>query len=888
MSTDNPIIQEFLLESFDNISSLNEDFLILEKGSDKELLNSVYRKMHTMKGSAGFLGFQRLQSITHQMENILDFLREGKILFNSKLTDIFLESLDLITKILKGVEGTGEEPAEEIDRVLNQLTSYLEYTLAGKPVDSGDDIISQDEAPIMNSLVENKETHDVAENQQTLEKVPEVVSKQEVVEAPQKEMLNVDNGQNKSRANISDSYVRVHVQLLDKIMNTVGELVINRNQILQYSKNSEDAELTRFSQELNVITTDLQTDIMTTRMQPVGSVFNKFDRVIRDLSRSQGKNIKTIISGSETELDKTLLEVIKDPLTHLIRNSVDHGIEMPEKRKEKGKDEQGTISIMSYHEGGQVVIEIQDDGGGIDPEKILNKAIEKGIVSGSDGKEFSKTQILNMIFHPGFSTAEKVTNLSGRGVGMDVVKSNIEKIGGTVEIKSVVNEGSTFKLKIPLTLAIVPALIIKCGGESFAIQQKSLTELVLLENEQVESLEKLHGQIFYRLRGELVPIIDLNKILGTQKHVDQDHDNIKIAVLNAEGKVYGLIVDEILDTQEIVVKPLSRWLKSQNAFTGATIMGDGRVALILDVIGIYHQVDYGDGESKRDGFIAEGNGNENDVVADDRYEMILFSLLDKRIYGIPIGLIFRLEEFAFSEVEKSGEQRLIRYGDTSMPIIDLNVLLGIKNETNNSASEDDSFSCLVVKVNDYYFGLEVEKIQDIAYSDTSIDMDTIDRKGLLGTTYVNSKLVTLVDIHELISMTSVGKNILAKNSLKLNLKVLLVEDSPFYRHLQLELLGELGCSVDYAEDGEVGLKLFRKNEDYDLIITDIEMPNRDGFSMSKEIRSLNNEIPIIAVSTRVSVSDKAKGVESGFTKHLEKLDKVELVETINSLFNTGV
>jgi len=414
----------------------------------------------------------------------------------------------------------------------------------------------------------------------------------------------------KQEISVIDSVVRVNVKVLDKIMNVVGELVLNRNQIVQFANSHEQSELNRLTQQLSIITTELQNDIMTTRMQPVGNVLSKFERVIRDLARKQNKKIKLIIKGEKTELDKTLLEAIKDPLTHLIRNAVDHGIESPEERVIANKPEEGIVMITSYHEGGQVTIEIKDDGGGINSVKVLEKAISKGIVTTEEAERMSEKQIINMIFSPGFSTAAEVTEISGRGVGMDVVKTNVEKIGGMVDIESEFGVGSTFKMKIPLTLAIIPALVVESDLESFAIPQINLVELVRIEDQNISTkIEKLHDSEFFRLRGELIPIFRINEVLDLKNvhektmaltknledlNVESSFKNknknknenvqsgINIVILNAEGKTYGLIVDKILDTQEIVVKPLSGALKHINIFAGATIMGNGHVALIID------------------------------------------------------------------------------------------------------------------------------------------------------------------------------------------------------------------------------------------------------------------------------------------------------------------
>ena len=390
---------------------------------------------------------------------------------------------------------------------------------------------------------------------------------------------------------VSDSTIRVDVGLLDKLMNLVGELVLARNQVLQFTSQSADSAFLATSQRLNLITTELQGSVMKTRMQPIGNVWSKLPRVVRDLAAACGKEVRLEMEGKETELDKTIIEAIKDPLTHIVRNSVDHGIERPETRVERRKPAEGCLKMRAYHEGGQVIIEITDDGGGIDCERVKQKALQRALITPEQAARMSDHEALYLIFLPGFSTAEKVTNVSGRGVGMDVVKTNIERIGGTVDLQSQPGKGTTLKIKIPLTLAIIPALIVTSGGDRFAIPQVSLLELVRLEVEQAsQQIEFIHGAPVYRLRGQLLPFAYLNRELRLN---DADDDGLKpsveattIVVLQADGHPFGLVVDEINDTEEIVVKPLGKQLKGVASFAGATIMGDGRVALILDVLGL--------------------------------------------------------------------------------------------------------------------------------------------------------------------------------------------------------------------------------------------------------------------------------------------------------------
>lgn len=872
------ILQEFLVESFDNLSNINDDLSQFEKNSsDSELLNSIYRKIHTLKGSASFLGLKSLQEITHAVESILDYVRDGTVKITTDIFDLFLESFDICLILLRDVEKDGKEGVEDYSNLVSRLNKILEGNI------TEGEVLNKDE----NIIESNLETTGESENATEVQGL-KIVSSPLAVENEEKTSENqgevpenspaAESNNSSGRSNISDSIVRVNVNLLDKIMNVVGELVITRNQILQYSKIKDDSDLNRYAQQLNTITTELQTDIMTTRMQPVGSVFNKFERIVRDLSRSQKKRVALQIVGQETELDKTLLEVIKDPMTHLIRNSLDHGLEFPEVREENGKNPEGRLEIKAYHEGGQVIIEINDDGAGINTERVKAKAIEKGIITSEEAGTLSLSKIHSLIFHPGFSTAEQVTNISGRGVGMDVVKSNIEKIGGEVDVDSKEGKGTTFRLKIPLTLAIVPALVIESGKETFAIHQKNLVELVMLESQDFSKIERLHGREFFRLRGELIPIVRLNEILNIGEPDDEAHF-LNIIVLKAEGKTYGLIVDNILDTQEIVVKPLDRKLKSMSYYAGSTIMGDGRVALIIDAFGFYNQVDNKDADKHNEMLDSASNG----PIADyETMEVVLFKLGDERVYGIPLSLINRLEEFEPTKVEYAGEQALMRYRGASMPLINVESILKLKGKSRLEVADGQKITCIVTVLNGVSFGFVVQDIIDIAFSESVLETDTIDRKGLLGTVYIEEKLVTLLDIYKMAAVTEVGKKIFGgESNIKLKGKVLIVDDSPLYRRVQEDMLREAGLEVLIAHNGQEGLNLFKENDDILAIITDIEMPVLNGYEFSEEIRTINKEIPIIAVSTKVGDEDKDFGLRSGFTYHLEKLNKKEVLETLD-------
>jgi two-component system, chemotaxis family, sensor kinase CheA len=590
MNENNELLNDFIVEASENLQSattcLNS---LVQDNKNKEALNSIYRCIHTLKGSASLLNFTKTQVVAHLVESYLDLIREEQIELNQRALNSLDKYFDELEQNLKIIEKTKSEKdtvfqakLSFLDLMENALSNNQLYDSSLFLPEEGKVITEEVVVPLVEVVVNQ------TENEKT-------INKNEVSEIQTKSVI--------------ETSIRVHVQILDKIIDTVGELVLKRNQILQFANHHGNNDLYKLTQELNIITSELQNDIMTTRMQPVGNVIGKFDRMVRDYARESGKKIKLKLVGQDTELDRTLLDSTRDPLTHIVRNCIDHGIEIPEVRSTKGKDPEGTVLIRAYHESGQVTIEVQDDGQGLSKNKIIAKALEKKLFDQSGVNALSEEDAFQLIFHPGFSTAETVTKVSGRGVGMDVVKTNIEKIGGAVFLSSVDGKGTTIKLKIPLTLAIIPALIVKSFNEVFAIPQLNIEEIVLFEDSEQLKKETIMDSEFIRLRDELIPVFRLNSVLGLDeiskrtssmlKAVDEnlqpdlnivDEQDRFIVILNADTSRFGIIVDQILDTEEIVVKPLSRSLASLGYFAGSTIMGNGSVALIIDAPGFLSQV----------------------------------------------------------------------------------------------------------------------------------------------------------------------------------------------------------------------------------------------------------------------------------------------------------
>jgi two-component system, chemotaxis family, sensor kinase CheA len=747
------LVKEFLVESAENLDRLDQDFVALEKDSAaRDRLGSIFRTIHTIKGTCGFLGFSKLESVTHVGESLLSKLRDGELTATSDIISGLLAMVDAVREILASIEGTATEGDGDYSKITENLSRLKDAALGAPaaaaaappqaqavPVKTPAPAPVEAESPVETDAHGEAEANAGAETNAGAEK-PAIAAAAELGKPAEP-----------APSNSANSGIRVDVGLLDRLMNLVGELVLARNQILQFSATLENATLTGSTQRLNLITTELQEGVMKTRMQPIGNVWSKFPRIVRDLAQMCGKKVRVEMEGRETELDKTIIEAIKDPLTHIVRNSVDHGIETPAKRAAAGKSEEGRLFLRAFHEGGQVNIEIIDDGGGVHLDRVKAKAIERGLITTDQSARMSEREALNLIFLPGFSTAETVTNVSGRGVGMDVVKTNIEKIGGTVDLQSKLGEGTTLRIRIPLTLAIIPALVITSGGDRFAIPQVNLLELVRLEAEQAKKgIESIRGTPVYRLRGNLLPLVYLNRELGTDAGGGGD-GTVNIVVLQADERQFGMVVDEINDTEEIVVKPLGKLFKGLTTFAGATIMGDGRVALILDVMGLAQKSNVVSDNKDRGVHETGAKGRE---AGADKQAMLLFRISDTRRMAIPLSLVARLEEFPRSAIEFSGAQQVMQYRGQIMPLIPLSAALADERVHLAAAAPPEQLAGDTVQVIVYTkdgrsFGLAVDRIMDVV-EEAIIPQRTSVRPGVLGSAVIEKKVTELLDVESVI------------------------------------------------------------------------------------------------------------------------------------------
>jgi two-component system chemotaxis sensor kinase CheA len=921
-------LQEFISEGSEILQRVSEGLQSIEKGNkDPELLSSIYRDMHTLKGTAQLFGYQNIGKLSHVLEASLDPIRKKKLSISARLHECCFMSLDLLGKMLSSVQNskTDEGFTDEMLHMISLLIDAATHQFAGEINISKDSISAPDRSIKLEDVKkvepQKKEIVEQPKPVMTNEITPIKPVEQKVVQPVLAVSPDVEKSHpavqvvqdQTSLSSVPEATIRVQVSLLDNLMNMIGELVLVRNQVLQFKNNHEDAELISLSKNLDVVTTQLQTEVMKTRMQPISNVVSKFQRVVRDLSKDLGKQIDLTLEGAETELDKTLLEAIKDPMTHLVRNACDHGIETPSQRKTAGKPENGHLLIRSFHEGGHVVIEISDDGKGLDRKKLIAKAIEKNLLTPEKAEAMSEKEVYNIIFMPGFSTAQTVTAVSGRGVGMDVVKTNIEKIGGTIELSSTLGKGMSVAIKIPLTLAIVPALLIKMKHEKYAIPQVKLVELVRVEsNEQGAGIEYLHGRPMLRLRGDLLALVDLREL--TEQNENQKSQNnysdTNIVVLNADGEIFGLIVDEISDTADIVVKPLSTFLKYLTLFSGATILGDGTVAIILDVMGLAMAANINTHKAKE---IDPGlsNDDHNTKKMFDAQDFLLIDLGTHVTHAIPLCLVQRLEEFSLKMIEQSGNQKVVRYRDQLLPLLDLVELLGYESLVDKNLKKKEVESVVVVQRTGKYYGIKVREVLDIINIECDIDDSICDRLGILGNVVHQKSVIVVVDVLGLIEqkqqvikkgttqekdtpVTRMTNNIERIKSLNIDMKskkvrVLYAEDVAFFRKHVMKVLTDAGFEVTVYEDGAKALAALEKSYDnqFNLILSDIEMPKMDGLQFAQEVRKREKyaHIPMIALTTRFKQSDIDAGIKAGFTAYMEKLDPEKLLTKIAALMN---
>ena len=744
---DDGIIQEFLVESHEGLTQVESSLVALERApEDVKRIASVFRSIHTIKGTCGFFGFNRLGAVSHAGENLLSRLRAGEIPFTPEIAGALLSLVDAIRRILHEIERTGTEGTGDDSEVIAELTRLQDEA-------DQDEALWVAEEPGPMATTDTPDSGGVAavgSDGLSGEAPPATTppaTKRPAPESPTPETADL-------AAALVDTNVRVDVHLLDRLMNLVGELVLARNQMLQHVGTDDFESLSATTQRLNLVTTELQEGIMRTRMQEVANLCHKLPRLVRDVATACGKQVRLEMEGIETELDRTIIEAIRDPLTHLVRNAVDHGIEDSATRLAKGKPPEGALVVRARHEGGKVILEVSDDGAGLSLERIREKARQAGLVAPERESRMTERDWMNLVFVAGFSTADQVTSVSGRGVGMDVVRNNVERVGGTIDLDSTLDVGTTVRIRIPLTLAIIPALVVAVGPERYAIPQVNLIELLRADDPNaVGAVSRVYDAPVYRYRSTLLPLVFLHDVLGVGADAPEsdasDHPEqpaLHIVVLHADGVTFGLVVDEILSSQEIVVKPLAEGIKRAPVFSGATILGDGRVALILDAPGL----------ARHAGVAAASARPAPETAADmkdagpsaERRTWVLFRVRDDWRVAVPLEGVSRLEEIPRASVERVGDRTVAQYRGGILPLTRLLDLL----EPGNSALAPEGDGPLQVVVHEGRsgpVGLVVEEILEIVEESLALEA-AHGRSGVRGTAVIRGKVTDLIDVPALL------------------------------------------------------------------------------------------------------------------------------------------
>ena len=981
------LVHDFVTESREHLTRVESDLLAMEKGgADAETVNNVFRCVHSVKGVAGFLGFERINQLAHSLESTLDLVRKDRLQPTQDLVEVLLAAIDKLgamveraaesndTFIDDHVEslrafqegrvpppsavgiGDGEQtqvaatspageeswrvPTDELHQHLEQgrriwklqlqlgrlalasgcaigelpdrvalvgpvlrgSTGLCEACSDGEhlPRDPVTVVVASD----LDASELQRQLHLDPEHVEELRPVDEDVAaaaplaavattaaSAEVVAAPRASVPPTPTAATADKAapakvavdHAADS-IRVSVGLLDRLMTLSGELVLGRNQLMQAmaSGNGQGRDLA--AGRLNQVVSEMQEAIMQTRMQPVGNVFQRFPRVVRDLAQKLGKKCRLVTEGKEVELDRSILEALGDPLTHLVRNSVDHGVEMPELRAQRGKPAEGTLQLQAFHQGGNVKILVSDDGAGIDAVRLKQKALERSVITPEQAKAMNDREAVHLIFAPGFSTAEKVTDVSGRGVGMDVVRSNIERLGGSVEVQTVLGKGTTMVITMPLTLAILPSLVVSCGERRYVLPQSNVSELVRIrKGENQRRIVAVKGRPVLRLRGRLLPVVRLRDVVGTDlPPVDDVEQAQNIMVVETGVMQYGLVVDSPPDAEEVVVKPLGRHLKGRAEYAGCTILGDGRVAMILDLAGVAAA-----SALKAQDRVEERHPREDaeSQVGEEATDLVLFRNHPDETFAVPLGLVGRIQRVPRQEVVAIASGLVHSTGERAMPLLRLEEQI----KAQPAAGDADRVSILVLRIAGEEVGLIVPRIEDIRSLAVSIDSRTLAEPGVLGSFQLQERTVRLLDVDTMARHALPRLFVTehaptgAGSAAAVPPRVLFAEDSGFFRSHVSRILENAGFTVTAAEDGDLAWQqLQRGDAGFDVVVTDIQMPNCDGLELTRRIRRSERwkGLPVLALTSLSSEEDVAAGRAAGISDYRVKLDDSALIAAV--------
>ena len=864
------LLREFVTETNESLDVVDVELVRFEQDpNNAQILDNIFRLVHTIKGTCGFLGLPRLEALAHAAETLMGKFRDGAPASSEAVT-LILSTIDRIKGILDSLEREQREPEGGDTDLISSLERMVERVgSAGDQAEAGHTVGTLVSQILERPLQPDEDSLDDLERAfRDTEIDPQLVKSRPApaLDAGAKD----DDGKGASQS------IRVTVDTLEHLMTMVSELVLTRNQLLEIVRRHEESEFKTPLQRLSNVTAELQEGVMKTRMQPIGNAWQKLPRIVRDLSNELGKKIELEMHGAETELDRQVLDLIKDPLTHMVRNSADHGLETSEQRRAAGKPEHGLIRLSAYHEGGYIIIRIADDGRGLNTERIKSKAIAQGLVSEAEAEKLTEAQIHKFIFAPGFSTAAKVTNVSGRGVGMDVVRNNIDQIGGTIDVKSVAGAGLSFTIKIPLTLAIVAALIVEANGHRFAIPQLSVVELVRVREGSEHRIESIKDTKVLRLRDKLLPLVGLSQLLGLEGDAP-DFKTSFIVVTQVGSQMFGIVVDGVFHTEEIVVKPMSSKLRHIQMFSGNTILGDGSVIMIIDPNGVAQT--FGNAVASHLSAVEADSAGGEDVKATT--SLLVFRAGSMQPKAVPLSLITRLEEVDAQKIELSNGRHMVQYRGQLMPLISMSNDVRIKGE--------GAQPLLVFSDGSRSMALVVDQIVDIVEDNLEIQVGS-DNPGVLGSAIIRGHATEIVDVGHFLSLAFEDwfrrKEQPAQHRQP---SVLLVDDSPFFLNMLTPVLQAAGYSVTAVGCAKDALALLRDGRHFDVAITDIEMPDIDGFQFAEAVRGdpRTAELPIIALSSVVSAEAIDRGRRVGFYDYVAKFDRQGLIAALKEQTDVG-
>lgn len=871
------LLREFLTETAEHLDTVDVELVRFEQDpNNKAILSNIFRLVHTIKGTCGFLGLPRLEALAHAAETLMGKFRDGMPVTSAAVT-LILSTLDRIKEILADLERDAAEPEGADHDLIDALEAMAAREPAEAPVPVAPavttgtlayQVLERALLPGEVPLDELERAFREAPGPQTPAPAARPAPKTQAPQAPEAKVERAEDEAPSAKVQT----IRVAVDTLEHLMTMVSELVLTRNQLLEISRRVDDGSYKVPLQRLSHVTAELQDGVMRTRMQPIGNAWQKLPRVVRDLSAELNKKIELVMQGAETELDRQVLEVIKDPLTHMVRNSADHGIEAGPERLAAGKPERGTIRLNAYHEGGTITIEIADDGKGLNFAAIRKKAVERGIATEAEVERLSDAQVAKFIFHPGFSTAAAVTSVSGRGVGMDVVKTNIELIGGTVDIRSEPGRGTTFTIKIPLTLAIVAALIVASQDQRYAIPQVAVLELVRVTPGSEHTIERLNGTPVLRLRERLLPIVPLSKVLGLSDEAAVDEGFVVVTQVGRQR--FGILVDGVFHTEEIVVKPMSSKLRHIQLFSGNTILGDGAVVLIVDPNGLARMV----GSGSEDGPLGADEGPEQAGALDEETTtMLVFRGGGESLKAVPLSLVTRLEEIDATTIEWVSGRPLVQYRGRLMPLVACDEALSIKRA--------GAQALVVFSDGELALGLAVAEIVDIV--DERLDIELVaDRSDLVGSAVIRGRATEVVNVaHYLPLVAEAWMKAPAPAGGRGGRAVLLVDPSAFFRNMLSPVLKASGYRVHAAASAAEALQVLASGVGVDVLVSELELPDRSGFDLVASVRASSRfaRLPVIGLTAKHDPRQVAQAHKLAVSELVAKFDRRGLLAALAEL-----